>query len=356
MSERQPIAIAGAGLAGLAAALFLARDGHPVTVYERQRGPIDRVCGEGMLPFGVAVLAELGLREQAIAAGYPFGGVRYACGGQLAEGRFAVGLHGLGIERFQLDRLPRERALALGVALREGETLEPGAAREGELLLAADGIHSGWARQAGHQRHTSRRLGLRFRLDVAPPDRVEVHFFQGYEVYLTPVAPETLSVAFLIDPGRLKLPGALLREFCLQHFAIAFPHLAGLTPRDLAMRGPIAAAPGKTTPTLHLLGDAAQAFDPISGAGMSFALTCARLAARFPDSPSAYWRALAPHRRALGAMTNLVLALRGGGLRSRLMVRQLRRSGQGFDRILALHDGRSSPWSLGVRTALSLLR
>lgn len=355
MSERRPIAIAGGGLAGLSAALFLARDGHQVTVYERQRGPIDRVCGEGMLPFGVALLAELGLRDQAIAAGMPFHGVRYVCQDQVAEGRFPSGQHGLGIARAQLDRLLRERAQQVGVMLREGEPLEPGTIGE-SCILAADGIHSGWARIAGHRTRASRRLGLRFRLETAPPQRVEVHFFAGFEIYLTPVARDGLSVAFLLDPDRLALPGAQLRAFCLEHFASAFPHLADLSPRDLAMRGPIAARPGSATPSLHLLGDAAQAFDPISGAGMSFALTCAHLASRHLDSPSDYWRALAPHRRALGTMTRLVLALRGGGWRTRLMVRQLGRAGDAFDRMLALHDGRSAPWALGARNALALLR
>ncbi len=355
MSERQSIAIAGAGLAGLAAALFLAQDGHQVTVYERQRGPIDRVCGEGMLPFGLALMKELGLREQALSAGMPFYGVRYVCQDQVAEGHFPSGLHGLGIARASLDRLLRERARHLGVTLLEGEQLEPGLVREA-TILAADGIHSGWARQVGHHTRASRRLGLRFRLETAPPQRVEVHFCAGFEIYLTPVARDGLSVAFLIDPDQLALPGAHYRAFCLEQFAKAFPHLAELTPRDLAMRGPIAARPGSSTPSMHLLGDAAQAFDPISGAGMSFALTCACLAARHLDSPRAYWRALAPHRRAIGSITELVLSLRGGGWRSRLMVRQLGRAGDAFDRLLALHDGRSAPWALGARTALALLR
>ncbi|MBT1156167.1 FAD-dependent monooxygenase [Aminobacter anthyllidis] len=55
------IAIAGAGPAGLAAALYLKRDGHRVTVYERFAEP--KPLGSGLIlqPTGLSVLADLGL-------------------------------------------------------------------------------------------------------------------------------------------------------------------------------------------------------------------------------------------------------------------------------------------------------
>lgn len=55
------IAIAGAGPAGLASALFLARDGHKVTIYERFDAP--KPLGSGLIlqPTGLSVLHALGL-------------------------------------------------------------------------------------------------------------------------------------------------------------------------------------------------------------------------------------------------------------------------------------------------------
>jgi 2-polyprenyl-6-methoxyphenol hydroxylase-like FAD-dependent oxidoreductase len=57
------IAIAGAGVGGLAAALFLHRAGHRVTVYERFEKP--RPVGSGLVlqPTGLGILDELGLGE-----------------------------------------------------------------------------------------------------------------------------------------------------------------------------------------------------------------------------------------------------------------------------------------------------
>ncbi|TIU46928.1 MAG: FAD-dependent monooxygenase [Mesorhizobium sp.] len=63
------IAIAGAGPAGLAMALYLKRAGHRVTVFERFEEP--RPVGSGLIlqPTGLTVLADLGLLDDVMALG-----------------------------------------------------------------------------------------------------------------------------------------------------------------------------------------------------------------------------------------------------------------------------------------------
>ena len=63
------IAIVGYGTAGQAAAIFLARDGHDVEMFERS--PELKPVGAGFLlqPTGLGVMAALGLRDAAIARG-----------------------------------------------------------------------------------------------------------------------------------------------------------------------------------------------------------------------------------------------------------------------------------------------
>jgi len=67
--RRLSIAIAGAGPAGLAAALLLSRDGHAVTIFEQFEEP--RPLGSGLIlqPTGLAVLGEFGLRGRIESLG-----------------------------------------------------------------------------------------------------------------------------------------------------------------------------------------------------------------------------------------------------------------------------------------------
>lgn len=63
MSPRRQIAVAGAGVAGMAAALLLRRAGEDVVVFERFERPQPLGSGLMLQPTGMAVLAELGLDE-----------------------------------------------------------------------------------------------------------------------------------------------------------------------------------------------------------------------------------------------------------------------------------------------------
>jgi 2-polyprenyl-6-methoxyphenol hydroxylase-like FAD-dependent oxidoreductase len=67
--RRIDVGVIGCGTAGPAAALFLTRAGHRVTLYERVEAP--RPVGAGIIlqPTGQAVLARLGLADEVIARG-----------------------------------------------------------------------------------------------------------------------------------------------------------------------------------------------------------------------------------------------------------------------------------------------
>ena len=76
--------VAGAGPAGLATALYAARAGLDVTVVDpRFAGsakPIDKACGEGLMPGAVAALGELGVDPP----GRDFRGIGYVAAVQRA--------------------------------------------------------------------------------------------------------------------------------------------------------------------------------------------------------------------------------------------------------------------------------
>jgi flavin-dependent dehydrogenase len=86
--------------------------GLSVTVLDRLPPPIDRPCGEGLMPEGAGQLAALDVQipehEQR-----PFRGIRYVDRDAVAEGLFD-GRPGVGIRRAVLHRALGERAAALG--------------------------------------------------------------------------------------------------------------------------------------------------------------------------------------------------------------------------------------------------
>jgi salicylate hydroxylase len=120
------IAIAGCGIAGLASALLLHRQGHAVTLYERFEGP--RPLGSGLMlqPTGLAVLAELGLAEEVVSHAAPIVRLhgRNTHGETVLDARYAdlglPGVVGFGIHRASLFGALYDAVLAAGIAIRIG--------------------------------------------------------------------------------------------------------------------------------------------------------------------------------------------------------------------------------------------
>jgi len=72
--------VIGGGPAGLAAALAARQKGFRVIVADAARPPIDKACGEGLMPDSVAALGALGVSVDP-AGSFPFQGIRFVEGG-----------------------------------------------------------------------------------------------------------------------------------------------------------------------------------------------------------------------------------------------------------------------------------
>jgi flavin-dependent dehydrogenase len=354
MRDRADYAIVGGGPAGLAVAILAALAGRHAVVVERGQGAVDKACGEGLMPPGVAWLRRMGVDLGSDAA-RPFRGIRYVDGAIVAEASFVEG-PGLGIRRTELSSAMRRRAAALGVELRHGCEAGAFAARadhvaletsQGELrarwLVGADGLHGRVRAACGFALRTGprRRVGVRRHFRIAPwSDLVEVHWADDVEAYVTPVGPQSVGVAFLRSAaGRGDYAGLLARFPALEarlRSAAAAPETAprGAGPFDIRV-APIARG------RVLLVGDASGYVDAITGEGLSlaFASAAALVASTGGEDASAYPRAWARVRRQHVALTRLVLWIARHPALRRRVIHALSESPDAFRGFLALNTG-----------------
>jgi flavin-dependent dehydrogenase len=355
--------VIGGGPAGLASAIAARRAGMDVTVADCARPAIDKACGEGIMPDGVAAATALGIRLQD-ASPYPFQGIRFSEGGLTASAKFPDGC-GLGLRRTALHSLMTERAAEAGVRLVWGTRIT-GLTAEGVLAdgcevrarwtVGADGGNSVVRRWAGLEASAreGRRYAFRRHYEIAPwSEFMEIHWADGCQLYVTPVAPREVCVVLIGRSPSVRLDDALP----------LFPDVA----RRLAEARIASVERGGISATRHLkriysgrvvlVGDASAAVDAITGEGLCLLFQQSiSLARGLASGDLAEYEK--EHRRLLrrpSFMADLMLTLdRRRGLRHRVM-RAMNADPSLFQQMLAMHVGELSGWSFAA-TGLRLGR
>ncbi|MEV6548571.1 NAD(P)/FAD-dependent oxidoreductase [Streptomyces sp. NPDC051597] len=309
--------IVGGGPAGLAAAIHAVRRGFDVVVAEPRPSPVDKACGEGLMPSGVDALHTLGVP----ASGRPLHGIRYldATGGRHAEARFPSS-PGLGIRRTVLHEALSARAAELGVPViphrvrrvTQSDTYVTADGITARYLVAADGLHSPTRRALGltvrpPTRRGTPRYGLRRHYTVEPwADVVEVYWSADCEAYVTPLGPRQVGVAILTSR---QLP----YDEQLAHFPLLAERL--LTADRTAVRGagPLRQrARSRVAGRVLFVGDAAGYVDALTGEGLTLALTAADALVRClrEGRPQAYEQAWSRLSRSYRLLTHSLLWVR----------------------------------------------
>jgi flavin-dependent dehydrogenase len=278
--------IAGGGPGGLAAALHARRHGLSVIVAEPRDHPIDKACGEGLMPGGLAELASLGVDP----AGMPLRGIAYLSERHRAEALFPAG-PGRGVRRTTLHEALASRAKEqdvqwISARITSVEQDADGVTTAGirsKWLIAADGLHSAVRRAVGIEAVPSnpRRYGVRWHYRVPTwSEFVEVHWAPWGEAYVTPVEPDLVGVAIL-SRHRPEL----------DWFPRLATHLHGAGRGRARGCGPMRqVVHRRVTGRVLLVGDAAGYEDALTGEGISLASKQARAAvsAILDDNPASY--------------------------------------------------------------------
>ncbi|GAB2821381.1 NAD(P)/FAD-dependent oxidoreductase [Alpinimonas psychrophila] len=330
------VLVVGGGPVGLAAAIEARLEGMSVVIVEPRNGPLDKACGEALMPGAIDALLRIGVAP----VGHTIAGFAYLNATRSVEHRFTGG-QGVGVRRTALSDALMARAHEVGVQFRGGmvESVQQSSNfvtvgirtplslmatifLKATWVLACDGLHSHVRHLIGlerpsHQVRSGRRFGLRRHYRLAPwTDLVEVHWARSVEVYVTPVASDLVGVATLGAPG-INFDREIGAISSLQK------HLRGAEPVS-ALRGAgplLQRTRRRVEGRVLLVGDSSGYVDALTGEGLRVGFAQAReaVAALVREDPQSYESAWASHTRDYRMLTSALVGLAASPFRSTIV-------------------------------------
>jgi len=338
-------------------AISARQQGFRVVVADGAEAPIDKACGEGLLPDGVAALERLGVQIPHLD-GLPFRGIRFLGSDLSAEAEFSGRAFGLAVRRTTLHRILMERAATDGAELWwrtpvlgiDGDSvrLSNGCVRA-HWIIGADGSTSRVRRWAGLDRGPKPRLRYAFRRHyrVRPwTDHMEVYWGRDCQGYATAVNPEQVCVALAsenpalrLEDGLKSLPALRARLEGAEAISAERGCLTGNRRYNRLSRGNVV-----------LIGDASGTVDAITGEGLGLAFSQAVFLADCLRTGDLQ-RYKREHRRLAlrpSMMARLMLTLDRKPRLQRRTLQVFQKRPQIFERLLELHVGARSPFDVAL--------
>jgi flavin-dependent dehydrogenase len=342
--------IIGGGPAGLATAIAARKKGFEVTVADGAEPPIDKACGEGLMPGALEALEELGVSLHA-SEGRAFCGIRFLDGKTVAEASFPVG-NAIGIRRTILHERLVEHAEACGgsflwktpVTGIFPDGVEAGGIKfPAKWIVGADGSASRvrkWAGIAAHQRE-ERRFAFRQHYRVKPwTDFMEVHWGHEMQAYVTPLGAEEICVALIACKPGIRMV-AIEKEFPFLAEKLRGAEL--LSTERGAVTG-LHRVKRVYRNNVALVGDASGNIDAITGEGLclGFQQAVALAKAFEAENLERYQRAHSHLAKRPRMLEKLLLLLDRRPVLRRHVLRVLSADPKMFARLLAFHTGATS--------------
>lgn len=362
MPTHYDVAVIGGGPAGLATAIETTNLGLRTVVLDGRHPPIDKACGEGLMPDAIKRLARIGISIGPDERG-PFQGIEFSDRCSRVAAQFPCG-DGWGVKRTTLQGLLSGRAEAIGVDLLWGTPVRgldghvvacQNCEVQARWIIGADGLHSNVRRWAGLDRYlwSRERVAFRKHFEIRPfSPYVQVIWGEAGQCYITPVGPAEISVAVIAN----------IRNLGFEKLLSSFPSINDRLPPSCAagaVRGSLTASRRLrrvSTGHVALVGDASGSVDAITGEGICLALQQAEAigtAIQAGDLGTYGCKHAAIMRRPALMASILCVLSRNQRLRSRA-IRALAEDHELFERMLAFHVGATGLRSLGLFASLRL--
>jgi flavin-dependent dehydrogenase len=357
------VLVIGGGPAGLAAAIAARQIGFGVVLADRALPPIDKACGEGLMPDALDALRRIGVDLRG-GHGSPFRGIRFLDDKLEAEASFPSGSFGLGVRRTELHQIMVKRAQEVGVVTLWGkkvEGLDPtgvvidGRPIRSRWIIGADGFHSRarqWSGLAPPVWNGVRRIGLRQHYRIRPwTDFVEVYWRKDCQAYVTPVGANEVCVALVST--KESRDSDLTDMFPALASRLSGAELVGPTRGAISMSAKLRSV---INGRVALVGDASGSVDAVTGEGLGLAFRQANCLARALAAGDLK-RYDSSHRR-IGRMpllfARVLLRLDSNDSLRRSVFRKLAAHPRIFSSLLAIHVGalRRSGLATGVAKLL----
>jgi flavin-dependent dehydrogenase len=358
--------VIGGGPAGLAAAIAARQQGLSVMLADGAKPPIDKACGEALMPDAIAALDQLGVTVPAQDA-CRLRGVRFLSSATskpalTADADFPLGLCGRAIRRTALHCAMIDRAAESGVDLlwqtavtgisesRSHTEVQLGERRiRVRWVIGADGAYSRVRRWAALEAHSRSALRYSFRRHyrVRPwSNRMEIYWGQHSQGYATAISDQEVCVAVASHDPKLRL------EESLTQFPELGTRLRGAEVSSIEKGSVSANRKLKRVwrKNIALIGDASGTVDAITGEGLGLAFNQALVLANSLRTGNLALYQSAHRSLALRPtfMARLMLTLDRRPRLQQRVLKTFRQRPEIFRSLVAFHVGSLSPLNLAL--------
>jgi flavin-dependent dehydrogenase len=299
-------AIIGGGLAGLSLSIQLSRAGHSVILFEKEKFPFHKVCGEYISLESWDFLNSLGVDLDKLKVPVINRLEVSSVSGKLIKHDLPLG--GFGISRYTLDAMLAEIAKASGVTLLEETKVNDIVFSEDCFRISAGtGIYHAktvagcWGKRSNMDIKWKRKfstaasnklnnyIGVKYHVQADyPDDQIALHNFRNGYCGISKIENGSYNLCYMTTASNLASAGGEIKKMEKQVLA-ENPHLAEIFNRVSIKDSPVTISQvsfeNKSLVENHVLmiGDAAGMITPLCGNGMSMAMHASKIAALHID-------------------------------------------------------------------------